>query len=69
MKNTNKNQKSQRENFKIPLNDFKSNGKKRPWNKYKAYSDAAGQACLSTPGMEHLGEKIMGLGHRLEKIC
>ncbi len=62
MKNTNKNQKSQRENFKIPLNDFKSNGKKRPWNKYKAYSDAAGQACLSTPGMEHLGEKIMDCG-------
>jgi plasmid rolling circle replication initiator protein Rep len=62
MKNKKKDQTSQQENFQIPLNDFKSNGKKRPWNKYKAYSDAVGQACLSTPGMEHLGEKIMGCG-------
>lgn len=62
MKNTNKDQKSQRENFKIPLNDFKSNGKKRLWEEYKDYSDAVGESCLSTPGMEHLGEKILECG-------
>lgn len=69
MKNKNKDTKSQAkksQDSKIPLNDYKQNGKKRPWDKNKAYSCAVAEAFKSIPGLESHGEKIENCGNYLE---
>ncbi len=68
MKNTNKNQTSQQENSFEPLNDFKQNGKKRPWNRNKSYSVAISKAYSYISGLEHYGEKIANCGNWLEMM-
>jgi plasmid rolling circle replication initiator protein Rep len=70
MKNKKNTPHSQQENFFEPLNDFKQNGKKRPWDKNKSYSCAVEKAYLSLPGLEHYGEKIAGCGNWLRMaVC
>lgn len=68
MKNKNKNKASQQENFFELLNDFKQNGKKRPWDKNKSYSMAVAEAYSYIPGLEHYGEKIAGCGTWLKMM-
>ena len=68
MKNKKNNQDSQQENFFEPLNDFKQNGKKRPWDKNKSYSMAVAEAYSYIPGLEHYGEKIAGCGNWLKMM-
>jgi plasmid rolling circle replication initiator protein Rep len=65
MKNKKNTPRSQEESFFEPLNDFKQNGKKRPWDKNKSYSCAVEKAYLSLPGLEHYGKKIAGCGNWL----
>ena len=66
MKNKNKDQTSQHKSSLKPLNDFKQNGKKRPWNKNKSYSVAVSKAHCCVSGLEHYGEKIAGCGNYLK---
>ena len=68
MKNKNKSQHSQQESFFEPLNDFKQNGKKRPWDKNKSYSCAVAKAYSYIPGLEHYGEKIASCGNWLKMM-
>jgi len=58
VQNKKNNQHSQQENSFEPLNDFKQNGKKRPWDKNKSLSCAVAEAYSYIPGLEHYGEKI-----------
>lgn len=66
MKNKNKNQTGQQKSSLEPLNDFKQNGKKRPWKKNKSYSCAVSRADEHIPGLEHYGKKIAGCGNYLK---
>jgi plasmid rolling circle replication initiator protein Rep len=68
MKNKKNNQDSQQENFFEPLNDFKQNGKKRPWDKNKSYSMAVAKAYEYIPGLEHYGERIASCGTWLKMM-
>lgn len=68
MKNKKNNQHSQQENFFEPLNDFKQNGKKRPWDRNKSCSMAVAEAYSYLPGLEHYGEKIAGCGTWLKMM-
>lgn len=68
MKNKKNNQHSQQENTFEPLNDFKQNGKKRPWDRNKSYSVAIAKAYSYIPGLEHYGEKISNCGTWLEMM-
>lgn len=68
MKNKKNTTESQQESFFEPLNDFKQNGKRRPWDKNKSYSCAVEKAYLSIPGLEHYGEKIAQCGNWLRML-
>lgn len=68
MKNKKNNQDSQQENFFEPLNDFKQNGKKSPWDKNKSYSIAVAEAYSYIHGLEHYGEKIAICGNWLKMM-
>lgn len=68
MQNKKKNPHSQQENSFEPLNDFKQNGKKRPWDRNKSCSVAIAEAYSYIPGLEHYGEKIANCGTWLKMM-
>lgn len=68
MQNKKNNKHSQQEFFFEPLNDFKQNGKKRPWDRNKSYSMAVSKAYSYISGLEHYGEKIAGCGTWLKMM-
>jgi plasmid rolling circle replication initiator protein Rep len=68
VQNKKNNQDSQQENSFEPLNDFKQNGKKRPWNRNKSCSVAISKAYSYIPGLEHYGEKIANCGTWLKMM-
>jgi len=68
VQNKKNNQHSQQENSFEPLNDFKQNGKKRPWDRNKSLSVAVSKAYSFIPGLEHYGEKIAGCGTWLKMM-
>lgn len=70
MKNTNKEQKSQRENQLGSLIDLKLTGKRRNWDKAKKMSLAVSSAYSQDSDLERYGEKIRECGDYLKfKAC
>jgi plasmid rolling circle replication initiator protein Rep len=70
MKNTNKDQKSQRENQLGSLIDLKPTGKRRNWDKAKRMSLAVSTAYSQNVDLERYGEKIKSCGNYLKfKAC
>jgi plasmid rolling circle replication initiator protein Rep len=69
MKNTNKEQKSQRENQSDLLIDLKSTGKKRNWDRAKRMSLAVSSAYSQDIDLKKYGEKIRECGNSLKMMA
>lgn len=69
MKNKNNHLPSQDKKTPEFLNDFKQNGKKRPWDKRNHQTDVFGMAYFKIPGLEKYGEMLLNCGNHMQMMA